>query len=78
MPSKTLCVLLGLSECDSVMVLFMRTLQSHNFKQLILLSIKTQKLLLRLIPAVQALSGNGQCRVFDLKCFSNLVDSMIL
>lgn len=57
LPSNTLCMLLGLSECDNTVVLLTRTLQSPNFKQSILLKIKKQKLLLVLVRVVHSIQS---------------------
>lgn len=48
-------MLLGVFECDNVIVLSMRTLQSPNFKQSILLNIRKEKFLLGLILAVHSI-----------------------
>lgn len=48
-------MLLGLSECDNIIALSMRTLRSPNFKQPILLNVRKKKLLLGLIPAVHSI-----------------------
>lgn len=48
-------MLLGVSECDNVIGLSMRSLQSPNFKESILLNIRKEKFLLGLIPAVHSI-----------------------